>query len=160
MERERPVAKGWENQGQRKVITVVPLGTSEAGVDLWWQLFSHQLVSDSLQPHGVQHACPSLPSQCPQTRVHCVSDVMDWSPPGSSVHGISQARIREWVAVPFSRRPSRPRDRTWVSCIAGRFFTIWVIWKRIDLWSYQTGVRRVAPSCSQMTRLPRQGDEA
>ena len=45
--------------------------------------------------------------------------------PGSSVHGISQARILEWVALPFSRGSSRPRDWTWVSCIAGRFFTIW-----------------------------------
>ena len=47
------------------------------------------------------------------------------SPPGSSVHGISQARVLEWVAIPFSRRSSPPRDQTQVSCIAGRFFTIW-----------------------------------
>ena len=45
--------------------------------------------------------------------------------PGSSVYGISQARILEWVAIPFSRRSSRPRNQTWVSCIWGRFFTIW-----------------------------------
>ena len=44
---------------------------------------------------------------------------MDCSPPGSSVHGISQARILEWVAMPFSRGSSWPRDRTHVSCIAG-----------------------------------------
>ena len=50
---------------------------------------------------------------------------MDCSPPGSSVHGIFQARILEWVAVPFSRGSSRPRDRTQVSCTAGRFFSIW-----------------------------------
>ena len=50
---------------------------------------------------------------------------MDCSPSGSSVHGILQARILEWVAIPFSRRSSWPRDPTWVSCIAGRFFTIW-----------------------------------
>ena len=47
------------------------------------------------------------------------------SPPGSSVHGIIQARILEWVAVFYSRAPSSPRDQTWVSCIAGGFFTIW-----------------------------------
>ena len=52
-------------------------------------------------------------------------DPMDCSPPGSSVHGILQARILEWVAIPFSRGSSRPRDWTWISCIAGRFFTIW-----------------------------------
>ena len=46
------------------------------------------------------------------------------SPTGSSVGGILQARILEWVAMPFSGS-SRPRDWTWVSCIAGRFFTVW-----------------------------------
>ena len=44
---------------------------------------------------------------------------------GSSVHGILQAEILEWAAMPFPRGSSRPRDWTWVSCIAGRFFTIW-----------------------------------
>ena len=42
--------------------------------------------------------------------------------PGSSVHGIFQARILEWVVISFSRRSSWPRDQTCVSCIAGRFF--------------------------------------
>jgi len=50
-------------------------------------------------------------------------DPMDCSPPGSSIHGILQARILEWVAIPFSRGSSQPRNQTWVSCIAGRFFT-------------------------------------
>ena len=44
---------------------------------------------------------------------------MDCSPPGSSVHGISQARILEWVAISFSRGSSRPRDWTWVPALAG-----------------------------------------
>ena len=43
-------------------------------------------------------------------------DPMDCSSPGSSVHGILQARILEWVASPFSKRSSRPRDQTQVSC--------------------------------------------
>ena len=51
-------------------------------------------------------------------------DPIDCSPPGSSIHGILQARILEWLASPFSRGSSQPRDRTWVSRIAGRFFTI------------------------------------
>ena len=55
-------------------------------------------------------------------RLFC--DPMDCSLPGSSVHGILQARILEWVAIPFSRGSSRPKDQTQVSCIAGRFFTI------------------------------------
>ena len=52
-------------------------------------------------------------------------DAVDCSPPGSYVHGILQARILEWVAISFSRGSSRPRDRTQVSRIAGRCFTIW-----------------------------------
>ena len=52
-------------------------------------------------------------------------DPIECSPPGSSVHGILQATILEWVAIPFSRGFSWPRDWTQVSCIAGRFFTIW-----------------------------------
>ena len=47
------------------------------------------------------------------------------SPPGSSVHGILQVRILEWVAIPSSRGSSQPRDRTQVSCTVGGFFTIW-----------------------------------
>ena len=50
---------------------------------------------------------------------------MDCSPPGSSVHGILQARILEWVAISFSRASFRPRDQTQVSCIAGRRFNLW-----------------------------------
>jgi len=49
---------------------------------------------------------------------------MDCSLPGSSVHGILQARILQWVAMPSSRGSSQPRDQTQVSCIAGKFFTI------------------------------------
>ena len=52
-------------------------------------------------------------------------DPKDCSLPGSSVHGILQGTILEWIAIPFSRGSSQSRDRTWVSCIAGRFFTIW-----------------------------------
>ena len=50
---------------------------------------------------------------------------MDCSPLGSSLHGILQARILEWVAIPFSRGSSQPRDLTCVSRITGRFFTVW-----------------------------------
>ena len=50
---------------------------------------------------------------------------MDCSPPGSSVHGILQARILKWVAMPSSRGSSPPRDRTQASRISGGFLTIW-----------------------------------
>ena len=61
---------------------------------------SHSVMYDSLQP-------------------------MDCSPQGFSVHGILQARILEWVAIPFSRRSPWPRDQAQVPCIAGRFVIIW-----------------------------------
>ena len=50
---------------------------------------------------------------------------MDCSLPSSSVHGILQARILEWVVYPFSRGSSQTRNQTRVSCVAGRFFTSW-----------------------------------
>ena len=61
----------------------------------------------------VTQSCPTL-----WDPVHC-------SPPGSSVHRILQARILQWIAIPFSRVSSWPRDRTRISHIEGRFFTIW-----------------------------------
>ena len=60
----------------------------------------------------VTQPCPSL------------CDHMDCIPLGSCVHGILQARTLEWVAVPFSRGSSQPRDQTQVSCLAGGFFTV------------------------------------
>ena len=52
-----------------------------------------------------------------------VCDPMNCSPPGSSVHGILQARILEWIAMPFSRGSSQPRDWTHIYCFACGFFT-------------------------------------
>ena len=52
-------------------------------------------------------------------------NLMDCGSPGSSVPGILQARILEWVAISVSTGSSRPRDRTWVSHVADRFFTVW-----------------------------------
>ena len=67
---------------------------------------------------------------------------MDWSPPGSSVHGILQARVLEWVAIPFSRGSFLPRDQTQVSCIAGRLFTNWATKESQLSWLYQ-----LSPQC-------------
>ena len=52
-------------------------------------------------------------------------DPVDYSPPGSSIHGDSPSRILDWVAMSSSRESSQPRDWTQVSCIAGGFFTDW-----------------------------------
>ena len=55
--------------------------------------------------------------------------------PSTFIHGILQARTLEWVAIPFSRGSSRPRDWTWVSCIAHRFFTFWAIFTLLFFFS-------------------------
>ena len=60
----------------------------------------------------VAQSCPTL------------CDLMDCSLPGSSVHGIFQATVLEWIAISFSRGSSQPRDRTRVSHIVDRRFTI------------------------------------
>ena len=69
--------------------------------------------------------------------------------PGSSVHGIFQARILEWVAIPFSRGSSQARDKTQVSCIAGRFFTIWATREAHSTLTPQLDKPLVKTSCNQ-----------
>ena len=96
------------------------------------------------KPHSFGRPCPPLLRASPHFSLlllfplteHCVfvaqscptlCDPPGLYAPGSSVHGILPARILEWVAVPFSRGSSPPRDRTPVSydsCIAGGFFTV------------------------------------
>ena len=56
---------------------------------------------------------------------------MDYSLPGSSVRGILQAEILEWVAISFSRGFSQPRDWTWVYCIDRWVLCQWVIWEAL-----------------------------
>ena len=70
-------------------------------------------------PQRVAQLCPTL------------CDPMDCSLPGSSVHGISQGRILECKAIPFSKGSSQHRNQTWVSCIAGGFSTNWGIKKAL-----------------------------
>ena len=66
-------------------------------------------------------------------------DFRNYSPPDSSAHRIFQARILEWIDIPFSRGYSWPRDWTQVFCIAGRFFTNWATWEVWLCGSQQTG---------------------
>ena len=78
----------------------------------------------------------------------------DYSPPGFSLHGILQARILEWVAIFFSRGYSRPRNWTQVSCIAGRFLTIWATGESQvmsdSLWPH--GLQRTRPPCPSLSQ--------
>ena len=71
-----------------------------------WTFFSY--MKETVK---VARSCPALCSP------------MDCNLPGSSVHGIPQARVLEWVAISFSRGSSQPGDRTQIYCTAGRFFT-------------------------------------
>ena len=70
-------------------------------------------ISHEVKWSEVAQSCPTL------------CDPMDCSLPCSSIHEIFQARVLEWIAISFSRGPSWPRDRTRVSCIVGRRFTVW-----------------------------------
>ena len=78
---------------------------------------------------------------------------MDSILPDSSVHGISQARTLEWVAIFYSRGSSPPRDRTQVFCIAGRSFTNWAIMEALIedylflKWEHNKIFSSVAQSC-------------
>ena len=65
-----------------------------------------------------------VPQPCP-----ALCDPMDYT-----VHGILWARILEWVAVPYSRGSSQPRDQTPVSCIAGRLFTSGATREALNTW--------------------------
>ena len=88
-------------------------------------------------------------------------DPMDCSLSGSSIHGIFQARVLEWIAIAFSRGSSWPRNRTWVSHIAGRCFTVWATREMVhhrglecesrksrDTWSY----RQIWPWSTEWSR--------
>ena len=79
---------------------------------LWFQF---KVVYETLESESESEVTQSCPTLC---------DPMDCSPPGSSVHGILQARILEWVSISFPRGSSRPRDQTQVSRIAGRRFNL------------------------------------
>ena len=70
-------------------------------------------------------------------------------PMGYAVHGILQARILEWVAFPFSRGSSQPRDRTQVSLIEGRFFTSWATRKAQEwvVYLFSSGSSQSKVSC-------------
>ena len=91
----------------------------------------HVLKLGSVQFSSVSQLCLTL------------CDPVDCTPPGSSVHGILQARIPEWVAMPSSRGSSPPRNQTHNSCIAGRFFTPEKLRKpMIKMHDFKTGSQR------------------
>ena len=85
-----------------------------------WYILVTVLNDKCLYIHTYMHIWSEVTQSC--ATLH---NPVDCSPPGSSVHGILQARILEWVAISFSRGSSQPRDQTQVSHIAGRRFNLW-----------------------------------
>ena len=134
---KNPMERGaWQATVHRVAKSWTPLNPLSTGQKkrhkLWIELFREQCIfCTSESPRRKQnsilmvqlwkkeseseviHSCPTL------------CDPVDCSPPGSSVHGILQARVLEWVAISFSRGSSRPRNWTWVSRIEGRRFALW-----------------------------------
>ena len=74
---------------------------------------------------------------------------MDCFSPGFSDHGILQARILEWIAIPFFRGSSWPRDWTQVSCIAGWLFTTWATREALCIWNCLNSLSPLCPRDSQ-----------
>ena len=77
-----------------------------------------------LKSHAYTDTCEVKWSEVAQP-CQTLCNPVDYSLPGSSLHGILQAKVLEWVAISFSRGSSQPRDWTWVSHIAGRCFNLW-----------------------------------
>ena len=105
-----------KSHGQRAWQVIVHGVAKES--DMTWGINSNLLSYRNIKyPFviGESEVAQSCPTLC---------DTMDCSLPGSSIHGIFQARVLEWVAISYSRGSSRPRDGTRVSRIAGRCFTI------------------------------------
>ena len=92
-----------------------------------WTRRSQRMLPESPILFCVAQACLTL------------GNPMDCSPPGSSVHELSQARILEWGATPFSRASSPSRDWTQVSCTAGRFFAVWILQRVTAIFSHSRG---------------------
>ena len=108
----------------------------------YWVVFFTMITMGNFGVYGLMmkmffaQSCPTL------------CDLMDYNLPGSSVQGILQVRILEWVAIPFSRGSSQPRDQTQVSCIAGRFFTIWATREALFM-ACLSPIKSVGPQLNQ-----------
>ena len=100
----------------QKVVAVLRLGNSINEI----LIHNRNNIQPWLTIESISHSWKLVVQLC-----LTLCNPMDGSLLGSSVHGLLQARILEWVVIPFSRGSSQPRDQTRVSCIAGRFFTTW-----------------------------------
>ena len=104
---------GWEDPLEKGKATHCSILAWGIPWTMGSQRVGHDWVTFTFTFHLVAQLCLTL------------CNPRDYSPPGSSVHGILQARILEWVAMPSSRGSSQHRDQTQVSHTAGGFFPIW-----------------------------------
>ena len=124
-----PLVESNPSLGQWKAIYIVlmkDLPQNQLVLVYLKNLEMHRTITSVMPPqdqwrkavctHSLQYYSWKCPTLC---------DSMDCSLSHSSVHGILQVRVLEWVAISFSRGSSWPGDWTWVSCIAGRFLTNW-----------------------------------
>ena len=100
---------------------------NNVAINISHRVFQGLMLSCLLLVHCC--CCCLVAKSCPM-----LYDPMDCSLPSSSVHGILQARILEWVAIPSSRGYSQPRNWTCLSCITGGFLTVWTTMEA--LWYY------------------------
>ena len=98
-----------------------------------WETWVLNPVLLPLSQWDMEHVSP-FPVVKVKVALSCLilCDPVDCSLPGSPVHGILQAWILEWVAIPFSRGSYQPRNHTRVSCTAGGFFTSWATFPVIE----------------------------
>ena len=109
---ENSTDRGYRSWGPKELDTTEQLNTQ-----ITWR-FSLKLTVAMEVKVKVALSCPTF------------CNPMDYT-----VHGILQVRILEWVAFPFSRRSSQPRDQAWVSHIAGGFFTSWATREAQEDWN-------------------------
>ena len=113
----------WETPWTEETGRLQSMGSLKVGHDL---ANEHEMFIYAEEQHKTWNPTTT------KDRVHVshsvvltICDPTDCNPPGCSVHGILQARILEWVVIPFFRGSSWHNDQTQVFCIARRFFTVW-----------------------------------
>ena len=133
----------------------------QKGRDLNFQWYEHENnfnTRKGLYQRRVRWICCSVAKSCPT-----LCDPIDCSMPGSSVHGISQARILEWVAISFSKGSSRPRDWTRVSCFGRWILCHWATWETPLKYSGLLNSRRKRQTSnmdnSKKTRMASAGEQ-
>ena len=112
-----PLVPFWVIRSGASLLVSTLSSSVFASFPSWQATHNHSDAQVSQQCYGLPCVC-LVTQSCPT-----LWDPMDCSPPGSSIRGIFQARVLEWVAMPSSRGSYKPRDQTQVSCIAGGSFT-------------------------------------